>query len=452
MLVCSVCSGMKMLVVSFHSGQVVTEAHAPSHTHNTLNLITLSMATHVIHSGMHMPDPRMEPVSIRRVNEPHGEWLCFESVTAAAKFIGTSRGHLSKVVAGAFKHTNGWTARREPKPQYEIANGCKKCKQCCYVWEMRFFWSERGHREIKLCHICTQKNDDNRKKDPVYREIAALWAEYKQRPCVDCGETSEFIEADHVYGKPTRALCDILWWVQNGGVAAWKREAALTLPRRMDYHRLKTWRWARLKKELLEKRGHQPTETTTGATEPKTAEQLYMQVRRAEGLAHIYAIKRKIGLCECGCGRRVEHGMEFLFDWDHKDPAKKTRNIGQMATSSKETLRREMGKCRLLHCLCHRAHTRHQYAERVAKRMKAIAEMEQAKAVADVMASLLSTLTGPPLGPLAAPLAAPAAPAAAAPAVPAIAMEGAAEAAAPKNKRKKGQGRIDAWMIKKARQ
>ena len=161
--------------------------------------------------------------------------------------------------------------------------------------------------------------------------------------------------------------------------------------------------------------------------------QLRNQKRRAEGLAHINAIKRKIGLCECGCGRRVEPGMEFLFDWDHLDPAKKTARIGQMAMSSKEKLDKEISNCRLLYCLCHAAHTRNQNAERVAERMKAIAEMEQAKVVASTMSSLLTTLTGP----LAA---APAAPAAsAAPAAP-VAVKAATTP-------KEGQGQ--AWLVKK---
>lgn len=354
----------------------------------------------VIHSGMKMPGSKMEPVAIRKLKEPHGEWIFFDTVAAAEVHIGASRGHISSVLTGKRKHAKGWTARRESKPR--VADGCKKCVQCCYVWDMKYFWSEKEHREVKWCYLCTQKDEDRRKKDPVYAAIAELWAEYKRRPCVDCGQTSEFIEADHVYGpckwiwvkgkKKKICLSNITWWAQNGGVAAWMQEAKLTQPRRMDYHRIRTF-----KRAAAEKRG-QPTATTSGATEQKRVKHLAQQKRNAEGRAHIDAIKRKIGVCQCGkegCDKRVQPGMEFLFDFDHRDPAKKTINIGLMTSFSRERRETEITKCRLLYCLCHRAHTRQQHAMLVAQRLEAIAEMEQAKVVASTVDTLIATLTGP---------------------------------------------------------
>lgn len=425
------------------------------------------MAAHVVlFSGMKMPDSNKTSISIRRLNEPRGEWAPFETVAGAAESIGVTPARLFHVLAGRQRQTGGWIARREFKPTYGIADGCKKCEHCPYVFEKKFFWSDRRKKEIGKCAICTQQHDDNMKKDPIYAAIEALWTEYKRRACVDCGETSNFIEADHVYGpskwilveqkekkkavvkrtakkndvakstakkkekkscldecmaaktkmkKIKICLSNIHWWAHNGGVAAWKREAALTLPRRKDYHRIRTRRWYNLKKELLaaveRRRSGQPIKATSVATErildgPKT----YAE-RCVRGKAYIDARKRKVGMCECGkeeCKRRVQSGMEYLFEWDHLHRSTKTADISAMTDKEIREIDEELKNCRLLYCLCHTVHTRQQNAERVAKRLETIAEMEQVKAVASTV-DTLATLTGP----LAAPPAAPAAPASA---------------------------------------
>ena len=99
-----------------------------------------------------------------------------------------------------------------------------------------------------------------------------------------------------------------------------------------------------------------------------------------EGHEYIDLLKRKRGHCECGCGRKVVEGMEFLFDFDHKDPSKKFRGVTKMARYSRLRIRKETDDCALKYCTCHKKTTEEQVATKRGDREQALAEMREAKA------------------------------------------------------------------------
>ncbi len=66
--------------------------------------------------------------------------------------------------------------------------------------------------------------------------------------------------------------------------------------------------------------------------------------------------KLKIGECKL-CKIKVRKETSSCFDFDHINPEDKIKTISQMAMHKEDAILKEMKKCRLLCCKCHRLHT-----------------------------------------------------------------------------------------------
>jgi hypothetical protein len=79
-------------------------------------------------------------------------------------------------------------------------------------------------------------------------------------------------------------------------------------------------------------------------------------LRKSKKQEYINSIKRNIGKCEC-CNVFVEKGSEQCFDFDHIDRTTKKTEVSQLIESRIEKIDKEIAKCRLLCCKCHRLKT-----------------------------------------------------------------------------------------------
>ncbi len=82
--------------------------------------------------------------------------------------------------------------------------------------------------------------------------------------------------------------------------------------------------------------------------------------KREQGKMFVSDKKLEIGFCE-KCKIKVTKKTTCCFDFDHIDPFFKEYSISSMYNKSNEDIIREMKKCRLLCCKCHRLHTTDQF-------------------------------------------------------------------------------------------
>lgn len=80
------------------------------------------------------------------------------------------------------------------------------------------------------------------------------------------------------------------------------------------------------------------------------------------GYKYIYDTKLEIGKCQL-CDFEVNENNHYCFDFDHLDQSTKSRSLCQLAGSTIEIIQKEIDKCRLLCCKCHRLHSINQEKE-----------------------------------------------------------------------------------------
>lgn len=80
------------------------------------------------------------------------------------------------------------------------------------------------------------------------------------------------------------------------------------------------------------------------------------------GYKYIYNKKMVIGKCQL-CDFKVEENNHYCFDFDHLNQIIKLYNISQMRSFSIDEIEKEIDKCRLLCCKCHRLHSINQEKE-----------------------------------------------------------------------------------------
>ena len=221
----------------------------------------------------------------------------------------------------------------------------------------------------------------------------------------DCPERGpdvwEIIQADHGTNPKVHALSDYAWWAYNGGVPAMIEEAK----------QIKQWICACC--HAVESTSSQGNRCTDPETMPKgrrrgtknEKEQYdarHRAVRVWPKLQYVDAQKRLVGCC-AACKRPVVAGKEVQSEWDHVDEATKCKGglfrkkggvaglVGNVVNAAKlkfdtagtfvcieplydaarrakgnptgrikKLLDREIKKCNLLCCNCHRRRT-HQY-------------------------------------------------------------------------------------------
>jgi len=77
---------------------------------------------------------------------------------------------------------------------------------------------------------------------------------------------------------------------------------------------------------------------------------------KSSGYKYICDKKMEIEKCQL-CEFKVEENKHYCFDFDHMDQATKLYNISQMQSLPITEIQKEIDKCRLLCCKCHRLHS-----------------------------------------------------------------------------------------------
>lgn len=90
----------------------------------------------------------------------------------------------------------------------------------------------------------------------------------------------------------------------------------------------------------------------------ETADELFhtQDTQRRKGINYINKIKLDIGKCSL-CEMQVTSGNTFCFEFDHIIQGEKKETIADLVACSKDRINREIAKCRLLCCKCHRTYT-----------------------------------------------------------------------------------------------
>lgn len=226
--------------------------------------------------------------------------------------------------------------RRRLAVEQTVPDGHRLCNCCSHIKPEDQFISRYARRKkptntCQLCRDSAYRSDTN--PETLKGQCRQVWLDWKKdNVCAHCG-CSDAIEADHYLGKKVRQCSDWPWWACHGGPEALKRELAKCQPLCRSCHRIKS------KKE----RGAWTTPC---------------RIRRQK---IVNDEKLRVGACECGCDRKVTPENVQTFDWAHKDRATKTIRISQLVLKSEAYFQKqwpiERAKCRLLHCLCHKAET-----------------------------------------------------------------------------------------------
>ena len=232
--------------------------------------------------------------------------------------------------------------RKREATEQTVPDGHRLCVHCSRIKPEEQFISRHARRKkpTACCQDCrdsayrTGRNPET--KAGACRQVWLDWK--KDKTCNHCG-SSEAIEADHLRGKRdvdsdyVHVCSDYHWWAWNEGPEAQKRELAKCQPLCRPCHRLKS------KKE----RGVQ--------TKPCILR--HQKIVNDE--------KLRVGACECGCGRKATLENVCAFDWAHKDRTTKTIHISNLVKRTDKYFQKqwpiERAKCRLLHCICHKAET-----------------------------------------------------------------------------------------------
>ena len=218
-----------------------------------------------------------------------------------------------------------------------VPDGYRLCTECSRIQPEDQFISRHARRKkpTNTCQLCRDtQHRTQRNPETLLGQCRQVWLDWKKdKTCAHCG-CSDAIEADHYLGKKVRACSDWKWWACHGGPEALKEElATVHQPLCRPCHRIKS------KKE----RGVQ--------TQPG-------RIRRRK---IINDEKLRVGVCECGCDRKVTPENVCTFDWAHKDRATKTIRISQLVYKTEAYFQKqwpiERVKCRLLHSICHKAET-----------------------------------------------------------------------------------------------
>lgn len=80
------------------------------------------------------------------------------------------------------------------------------------------------------------------------------------------------------------------------------------------------------------------------------------RLKRMRKVEYVNNVKLNIGECAM-CSVKVTKETFCCFDFDHIDRKNKTGNISYLVNSSIEKIDKEIAKCRLLCCKCHKLHT-----------------------------------------------------------------------------------------------
>ena len=233
------------------------------------------------------------------------------------------------------RHRKNLRKRKRLAAEQTVPDGHRLCNTCDKTKPEDQFISSISRRK-KLTAACRRCRDSSHRSqmNPETKVGACrqAWLDWKKdKICNNCG-CSDAIEADHL-GDKVHKCSDYHWWNINGGQEALKRELAKCQPLCLSCHRLKS------KKER------------NATTNP-----CYIRRRNI-----ISDEKLRVGACECGCGRKATPENVCTFDWAHKDRATKTIDISNLAKRTDKYFQKqwplERAKCRLLHCLCHKAET-----------------------------------------------------------------------------------------------
>ena len=223
-----------------------------------------------------------------------------------------------------------------------IPDGHKFCRTCLRIQSEDQFISRYARRKkpTSKCQDCRDsQHRSERNPETLMGQCLQVWLDWKKdNVCAHCG-CSDAIEADHYLGKKVHRCGDWKWWAWHGGPEALKEElATVHQPLCRSCHRIKS------KKER------------NAWTQP--------QILRRQKIVNDE--KLRVGTCECGgawgvCDRKVTPENVQTFDWAHKDRSTKTIHISTLVKKSEAYFQSqwpiERAKCRLLHCLCHKAET-----------------------------------------------------------------------------------------------
>ena len=238
--------------------------------------------------------------------------------------------------------------RREKAAKATARDGYKYCKRCYRDFPLFHFTSSLSRRKALTAHCATCRanlSKTQRKKTSKSGKCKQVWLEWKRdKSCELCGYKGDNIEADHrpERGKKIHGCSDYAWWACHGGVPALEAELKNKCrPLCRFCHRL--------------------------VSQQERAKQKQKSIIRK--MAYANKIKLKIGECQV-CKRKLEKEEECCaFDFDHIDAKLKQESIAKMV--DKYSLERffkyidlELGKCRLLCCMCHMDHSRQQRREK----------------------------------------------------------------------------------------
>ena len=187
-------------------------------------------------------------------------------------------------------------------------------------------------RKCLKCRTIAKKTQINpNTKTGKCRQVWIQWQ--KSHSCADCGLNDyRVIQADHEDIKVYNCS-DYTKWVSNGGVPAQKQELTKCTPRCAFCHALKT----------KERRGI---------------------VKRPPNKQQKYKILDKIKIqrgCET-CGRKCTKETTQAFQFDHKDPSKKTINPSQIVKLTWVKFHEklpEVEACGVMCVNCHHLKTRY---------------------------------------------------------------------------------------------
>ena len=245
-----------------------------------------------------------------------------------------------------------WTGKKK-KPRFKNLPPCKApegfhwCKKCGSCLPLKHFQSLIARRDkcTVMCAKCREEKSEKRIRLSTKRgQCRQLYLDWKRsRTCEMCG-TSEHIEADHIDPtKKVKSCSQYSYWANRGGVEQLQLELNKCRAICIFCHRVHSRRQRQLSK-------------------CKT---------RQQKREYVNAIKRSIGACKL-CARPIRSEEELsAFDFDHIDQSEYKDRICKMVQNYalKEfyaCIDREISRCRLICCMCHKSHTDHQ---RQAKRL-----------------------------------------------------------------------------------
>lgn len=240
-----------------------------------------------------------------------------------------------------------WTRKRKTRYSKEkiapcaAPKGFQWCKQCGNFRPLQHFNSliARRDKQTVLCAKCRDYKSEQRIRPSTKRgQCRQLYLDWKRsHKCEVCG-TSEHIEADHIDpSQKVKSCSQYAWWANQGGVEQLQLELDKCRAICIFCHRVHSRRQREMSK-------------------CKT---------RQQKREYVNAIKRSIGACKL-CLRPIRSDDELsAFDFDHIDQLEYKDRICKMVQnySLKEfyaCIDKEISRCRLICCLCHKSHTDHQ--------------------------------------------------------------------------------------------